>query len=52
MNAMNVATRFLALNCLADVAAAVAALSAVVVVVVDDDDDDDDGAFEIELTLK
>ena len=49
MNAMNVATRFLALNCLADVAAAVAALSAVVVVVVDDDDD---GAFEIELTLK
>ena len=50
MNAMNVATRFLALNCLADVAAAVAALSAVVVVVVDDDDDD--GAFEIELTLK
>ena len=49
MNAMNVATRFLALNCLADVAAAVAALSAVVVVVVDDDDG---GAFEIELTLK
>ena len=49
MNAMNVATRFLALNCLADVAAAVAALSAVVVVVVDDDDN---GAFEIELTLK